>query len=702
MLCKDLKQLFRVSAMASCEKKCSVELSIEKKKLVLDELGKGRSHRSIAADFGISKTTVGNIFKKREAVLRTWRTNANSNHIYRKRKSRRTTSVEPWNVRQVTSLEVIKSNKGHHKVIHLGFMYTKHKAIGDKIRWRCVQRSTQCKGSIFTSPDFGDPRVTVNHNHAPDIDAVEFARWRTVIAERVNRFHIRPSNQAVCVEKPVHVKTEIPDTQELTMAGPSCADTAFMGIFQQPRVTGSADWTVYQAPDLDVETVVVGSPAVRVDTPDEATWSSQEVPQQAPPGTKQVVAPPAPPPPPPVKKSLPLISQSTPKPAMSKPAPQPVSPPQPPPPPPEVCLRWNSYHSNMQATFPSLLSNEQFVDVTLACEGRSIKCHKVMLSACSSYFEELLSQNPCQHPIVLMKDLRFWEVQALVDFMYRGEVNVGQDNLPSLLAAAEALQIKGLAGPASTSSSHDEDSLPPSLALATDDYLDESTSSPSSARRARKRRTIASMPTLRQNTISPHRNPVGRPRLTRPSPQPSTSTYHLASVASEPPLRRARRSEPASLPVGEIKIEPVDIEISNDSMDPVDDGFDMNKTYDGSGGGDVNDSSKQGDEVGGDSRGTGGGGMQENSGDLSDDNMAITSGHDSDHMDYGNSTGMNSESTEIPTSGESKTKIQGYKYGEERTDNPGMSSSDMNPTYPEVVLKPRADSASSESILGHL
>ena len=66
-----------------------------------------------------------------------------------------------------------------------------------------------------------------------------------------------------------------------------------------------------------------------------------------------------------------------------------------------------------------------------------------MLSACSSYFEELLSQNPCQHPIVLMKDLKFWEVQALVDFMYRGEVNVGQDKLPSLLAAAEALQIKG-------------------------------------------------------------------------------------------------------------------------------------------------------------------------------------------------------------------------------------------------------------------
>jgi hypothetical protein len=42
-----------------------------------------------------------------------------------------------------------------------------------------------------------------------------------------------------------------------------------------------------------------------------------------------------------------------------------------------------------------------------------------------------------------MRDLKFWEVQALVEFMYSGEVNVAQDKLPSLLAAAEALQIKG-------------------------------------------------------------------------------------------------------------------------------------------------------------------------------------------------------------------------------------------------------------------
>jgi len=101
----------------------------------------------------------------------------------------------------------------------------------------------------------------------------------------------------------------------------------------------------------------------------------------------------------------------------------------------------------MQNSFPSLLDTEQFVDVTLACEGRSLKCHKMILSSCSDYLADLLRENPCQHPIILMKDLKFWEVEALVKFMYRGEVNVAHDKLPQLLNAAEALQVKGLAGP---------------------------------------------------------------------------------------------------------------------------------------------------------------------------------------------------------------------------------------------------------------
>ncbi|XP_060808906.1 protein bric-a-brac 2 isoform X2 [Amyelois transitella] len=113
-------------------------------------------------------------------------------------------------------------------------------------------------------------------------------------------------------------------------------------------------------------------------------------------------------------------------------------------PPQQFCVRWNSYHTNLQAVFPRLLLTQQFADVTLACESRQLRCHKLVLSACSPYLERLLLQNPCEHPIVLLRDMRFSEMQALVDFMYKGEVNVTQEELPSLLKSAEALQIRGL------------------------------------------------------------------------------------------------------------------------------------------------------------------------------------------------------------------------------------------------------------------
>jgi hypothetical protein len=54
------------------------------------------------------------------------------------------------------------------------------------------------------------------------------------------------------------------------------------------------------------------------------------------------------------------------------------------------CLRWSSYQPNIVAAFSQLREEEDFVDVTLACEGKSIKAHKMLLSACSPFFKTLL------------------------------------------------------------------------------------------------------------------------------------------------------------------------------------------------------------------------------------------------------------------------------------------------------------------------
>lgn len=50
-----------------------------------------------------------------------------------------------------------------------------------------------------------------------------------------------------------------------------------------------------------------------------------------------------------------------------------------------------------------------------------------------------------QHPTIVLPFTRHWDLLAVIRFMYCGEINITQTELPGLLACAESLQIKGLA-----------------------------------------------------------------------------------------------------------------------------------------------------------------------------------------------------------------------------------------------------------------
>ena len=74
----------------------------------------------------------------------------------------------------------------------------------------------------------------------------------------------------------------------------------------------------------------------------------------------------------------------------------------------QFCLKWNNYQvenkilsyfffwwkkylqASLTNAFKSLLEKEDFVDVTLSAGGKTLRAHKVVLSACSSYFKQLL------------------------------------------------------------------------------------------------------------------------------------------------------------------------------------------------------------------------------------------------------------------------------------------------------------------------
>ncbi|XP_076317696.1 uncharacterized protein LOC143229343 isoform X1 [Tachypleus tridentatus] len=111
----------------------------------------------------------------------------------------------------------------------------------------------------------------------------------------------------------------------------------------------------------------------------------------------------------------------------------------------QFCLKWNDHHSNVFSFFENLFFRGLFVDVTLVCEGMKIKAHKMVLSACSPLFQSIFEENPCKHPVIIMKDIKYVELNSVLDFMYHGEVNVSQDQLSGLLKTARTLKVRGLA-----------------------------------------------------------------------------------------------------------------------------------------------------------------------------------------------------------------------------------------------------------------
>ncbi|KAJ8983798.1 hypothetical protein NQ317_008116 [Molorchus minor] len=110
----------------------------------------------------------------------------------------------------------------------------------------------------------------------------------------------------------------------------------------------------------------------------------------------------------------------------------------------QYSLRWNDFHSSILSSFRHLRDEEDFVDVTLACDGCSFKAHKVVLSACSPYFRRLLKANPCKHPIVILRDVRQKDMESLLRFMYNGEVHIGQEHLTDFFKDCTNVTSQGI------------------------------------------------------------------------------------------------------------------------------------------------------------------------------------------------------------------------------------------------------------------
>jgi len=184
----------------------------------------------------------------------------------------------------------------------------------------------------------------------------------------------------------------------------------------------------------------------------------------------------------------------------------------------KFCLRWNDFETNISVAFRELREEKDFFDVTLACDDSQIQAHKVILSACSPFFRNVLRRNPHQHPLLYLKGVKYKELLSVLNFMYMGEVNVAQEELNSFLAVAEDLRVKGL--------------------------TQNNSSSDSSASKPKPEQPKTIIPRPRD---PPERDPVPPPKRPRPAaPTPSIQTQSFQSYDQDDDIQEVVpvKSEP--------------------------------------------------------------------------------------------------------------------------------------------------------------
>ena len=110
-------------------------------------------------------------------------------------------------------------------------------------------------------------------------------------------------------------------------------------------------------------------------------------------------------------------------------------------------LKWNDYTSNWNRSLSKLRENSVFADVTLITDDKTkFSAHRILLSSCSNVFDFILKDSNQANPLLYLSGVNSINLGFILDYIYKGEVNLYQEQLDSFLESAQKLEIEGLLG----------------------------------------------------------------------------------------------------------------------------------------------------------------------------------------------------------------------------------------------------------------
>ena len=108
--------------------------------------------------------------------------------------------------------------------------------------------------------------------------------------------------------------------------------------------------------------------------------------------------------------------------------------------PKKLLIEWKKYDNIVKSSFQSLYHDEDFTDVTLACEGdMSIKAHKVVLQAVSGFFNGILKLNPSSFPLIYLQGINYEDLISFKEFIYLGRTSVDEGSSQTFMKVAKSL-----------------------------------------------------------------------------------------------------------------------------------------------------------------------------------------------------------------------------------------------------------------------
>ena len=124
-------------------------------------------------------------------------------------------------------------------------------------------------------------------------------------------------------------------------------------------------------------------------------------------------------------------------------------------------LKWRNFESNVSKSFSLLRNEKEFSDVTLnSDDGKLVTAHKVVLSTCSKYFKDILTQNKHHNPLICLEGVSDVDLNNVLDYIYHGEIQVYQDYLERFLHLARRFKLDGLTVGNNESESRSEETIP--------------------------------------------------------------------------------------------------------------------------------------------------------------------------------------------------------------------------------------------------